>query len=202
LRALIRYYPGFDVQESEISFIHPFKELFHYWDDLQWIMRGRQMEATEVIIKNPDTGSEVPITCSPLTYEHLETLLTAPPVKDAYGKIVKPELDLYLEGRASYDFLWLLFKPGEIVFTRIRGKLAGFVVMKVVHLSRNKSESPLSNPHPADRWELSLWNLAYDNRRLRRQSHIVYINRFYGEKSISDLLSRGSDWFIFVVAPN
>ncbi|OTA96207.1 hypothetical protein M434DRAFT_141672 [Hypoxylon sp. CO27-5] len=187
LRALIRYYPGFDVQEREISFIYPFKELFHYWNDLQRIIGEGKNGNAEVIIKNPDTGSDVIIKCDDLTCEHLLILTNAPPVKDAFEKVVKPELQLYDEGLASYDFLWLLFKPGEIVFTQIRGKIAGFVVMKITHISRNESESPLFNPHPADRWELSLWNLAYDNKRLRRQSHNVSINRFYGEKSISDL---------------
>ncbi|KAI1408648.1 hypothetical protein F5Y13DRAFT_182548 [Hypoxylon sp. FL1857] len=187
LRALIRYYPGFDVQEREISFIHPFKELFHYWDDLQQIIDEARNGNTEVIIKDSDTGSDVTVECGPFTCEHLLILTNAPLVKDAFEKVVKPELQLYHDGLASYDFLWLLFKPGEIVFTQIRGKLAGFVVMKVTHISKNESESPLSNPHPADRWELSLWNLAYDNKRLRRQSHSVSINRFYGEKAISEL---------------
>ncbi|KAH7157947.1 hypothetical protein B0J13DRAFT_543154 [Dactylonectria estremocensis] len=191
LRALIRYYPGFNVQDSEIYFTYPFKELFHYWDDLQHVLRhGRDKGASEVIVRNPDTGSEVSIACCLTTCEHLETLLTAPPVQDAWDKIVKPELDLYHTGRASYDFLWLLFKPGEIVFSQTRGngkKLAGFVVMRVAHLSRNKAKSPLSDPHPADRWELALWNLAYHNGRLRRRAHIVYVHRFYGERAIADL---------------
>ncbi|KAI1504847.1 hypothetical protein F5X99DRAFT_370075 [Biscogniauxia marginata] len=187
LRALIRYYPGFNAQGEEIIFIHPFKELFHYWDDLQQIMSGRQEEVRDVMIRNPDTGSEVTIKCSRLTYEHLGILLSAAPVQHAYNSMIEPELNLYHEGQASYDFLWLLFKPGEIVFTQVRGKLAGFVVMKVAHLSGNKTESPLSDPHPADKWELSMWNLAYDNGRLRRKSYTVYIHRFYGAKSILDL---------------
>ncbi|KAK3934150.1 hypothetical protein QBC46DRAFT_428932 [Diplogelasinospora grovesii] len=179
LRALIRYYPGFDVQDSEISFIHPFKELFHYWKDLQDILRsGRDEEESKVVIRNSDTGSEVRIACDSPTYEHLETLLTAPPVQDAWDTIVQPELDQYGAGCASYDCLWLLFKPGEMVFARTRNtgkKLAGFVVMRVTHQSR------------INRWELVMWNLAYDNGRLRRRAHTVYVDRFHGERAITDL---------------
>ncbi|KXX75206.1 hypothetical protein MMYC01_207129 [Madurella mycetomatis] len=191
LRALIRYYPGFDVQDIEISFIYPFKELFHYWEDLQYILRqGRDGGEDEVVMCNPDTGSKVRIFCGGPTYEHLETLLTAQPVRDAWEKLVQPELELYESGHASYDFLWLLFKPGDIVFAETRGigkKLAGFVVMRVTHVSCNKTGSPQLEPHPADRWELALWNLAYDGGRLRRRAHTVYVHRFYGERAIADL---------------
>lgn len=133
LRALIQYYPGSDMQDREISFTHTFKELFHYWKELHQILRyGQDTGEDGVVISNPDTGSEVRIPCGAPTCEHLETLLSAPPVLDVWEKMVKPELDLYQRGRASYDFLWLLLKPGEIVFTQTVGngkKMAGFVVM-------------------------------------------------------------------------
>lgn len=82
------------------------------------------------------------------------------------------------------------FKPGDIAFSQTRGigkKLSGFVVMRVAHVSRNEMDSPQLEPHPADRWELALWNLAYDGGRLRRRARAVYVYRFYGERDIADL---------------
>ncbi|KAI8674623.1 AAA domain-containing protein [Fusarium keratoplasticum] len=191
LRALIRYYPGYNIQDHEMTFVHPFKELFHYWDDLHYLLGHRDATGqSEAAVHNSDTGSQVRVSCDETTCKHLQTLLTAPPVQEAWDNIVKPELDLYSSGRASYDFLWLLFKPGDIVFLRSQGsdeKLAGFVVMDFLYLSFSGRPSPLVDPHPTDRWQLTLWNLAYDNGRLRRRARIIYVNRFYGVQAITDL---------------
>lgn len=43
------------------------------------------------------------------------------------------------------------------------------------------------DPHPADRWELALWNLVYDNGTLQRRAHTIYVDRFNGERAIADL---------------
>ncbi|KAL2690174.1 hypothetical protein Neosp_004243 [[Neocosmospora] mangrovei] len=59
--------------------------------------------------------------------------------------------------------------------------------MSITHLSFNKTDSPLVDPHPADQWELALWNLAYDNGSLQRRARTVHVNRFYGPKVITEL---------------
>ncbi|KPM37615.1 hypothetical protein AK830_g8977 [Neonectria ditissima] len=187
LRSLILYYPGFDAQSDEMMLASPFRQLFHYWDDLQFISSGEQQQKTQATNKNPDTGTEVSIPCTSETYQHLNILLGAPPLERVHRKLILPELKLHSEGKASYNMLWLLFKPGGIVFTKIRGKLAGFVVMNVLHISNNLVTYPEINPLATDRWELSLWNLVYRNGKLGRQSHRVYINRFHAERCISDL---------------
>ncbi|UPK96024.1 hypothetical protein LCI18_006959 [Fusarium solani-melongenae] len=187
LQALIRYYPGFNVQERELYLTHPFPQLFHYWDDLQFVLRQGPNGDQEI---NSDTGPTDGIIYSEMTCKHLQTVLTATPVQRAWDKIVRPELNLYDSGSAAYDFLWLLFKPGDIVFLGTPGdskNLSGFVVMSITHLSFNKTTSPLINPHPADQWELALWNLAYDNGSLRRRARTVHVNRFYGPRVITEL---------------
>ncbi|KAI1388101.1 uncharacterized protein F4822DRAFT_302239 [Hypoxylon trugodes] len=189
LRTLIRYYPGFNVQENEIFCIYPFAEIFHYWSDLQRVKGDLLGGCGEVNVRNPDIGSEVIIKNSPLLCEHLCTLLDAPPIQNVYGNIVGPELNLHSKDLATYDLLWLLFKPGEIVFMRIMNKLSGFVVMNITYEPKDgESVSPLSNQDPSDRWKITLWNLGYKNKMLRRQSFYTAINRFYGEKLISDLI--------------
>ncbi|KAJ3467742.1 hypothetical protein MRS44_005306 [Fusarium solani] len=191
LRTLIQYYPGFNAQGSEIILVHPFRQLFHYWDDLKHILvQGCGHGEKQATVLNLDTGSKTNLSCDETTCRHLTTLLAAPPVQDVWDSIVRPELRLYGSGRASYDFLWLLFKPGDIVFLQASGnvnKLAGFVVQSITHISHNKAESPLVRPHPTDCWKLDLWNLAYDNGRLRRRARPVRLNRFYGVRAISDL---------------
>lgn len=174
-----------------MTFVYPFKELFHYWDELHYLL-GHRYDASqsEVAVHNSKMGSHVRVSCDEATSKHLQTLLTAPPVQEAWENIVKPELELCNSGRASYDFLWLLFKPGDIVFLRSRGsdkQLAGFVVMNFLYLSSNGSQSPLVGPHPTDRWQLTLWNLAYENGCLRRRARVVYVNRFYGVQAITEL---------------
>ena len=95
LRAPIRYYPGYNIQDHEMTFVHPFKELFHYWDDLHYLLGHRDATGqSEAAVHNSDTGSQVRVSCDETTCKHLQTLLTAPPVQEAWDNIVKPELDL------------------------------------------------------------------------------------------------------------
>lgn len=144
LKSLVLYYPGFDVQKNEIWLEEPFWQLFHYWDDLQAIISGDQEQKTQATIRNPDTGTDIAILCTPETYEHLNILLGVPLVEKVYRTLILPERKLHSERKATYNMLWLLFKPGGIVFTQIRDKLAGFVVMKILHTSNNVQTYPKS----------------------------------------------------------
>ncbi|RSL85403.1 hypothetical protein CEP51_003379 [Fusarium floridanum] len=191
LRSLILYYPSLDLQKQEITISYPFKPFFYYWDDLQKILNGERTHETTATINMPDTGTKISIPCTTETYKHLNILLQAPPIQEVYRERVVPEIELHSRGLATFAQLWLLFKPGEIVFSRVRGELAGFVVQRI---TINSSKYSHDTPHPAARWKLVLWNLVYGNRKLRRQRHTVYINSFHGEKRISDMAAYPVKW--------
>ena len=187
LRSLIKYYPSLDLETKEMILIQPFSPLFHYWDDFQSILNAFRSGNSSTRIINPENGSDATIDCDQTTYDHLGVLLTSPPVIKEFTTVIGPERELHAKGFATYNNLWLLFRPGNTVFTLVRGQLAGFVVENSFHVSRQNSSSPSFLPNAMDRWSLKLWNLAYDNGKLTRQSYTFYINRYYGEKRITDL---------------
>jgi hypothetical protein len=65
------------------------------------------------------------------------------------------------------------------VFTRVRDKLAGFVVENIVHAATIRNSPPEVFPQAMDKWRLRLWNLAYSKRKLirRRSSSTVTMVR-------------------------
>jgi hypothetical protein len=188
IRSLVLYYPKYELQSKEHLIEYPFRIIFHYWDELKQISEAFCKGEASITIKNPETGSEVTIICNKNTYDHLDVLYDCPPIRKVLLDVVTPERLLYKsKGLATYNNLWLLFRPGDIVFTRVRSKLAGFVVETVSHKSAISSPSPEEYPRTDDRWELKLWNLSYKSRKIVRESYTFFINRYHGERAILDL---------------
>lgn len=197
-QGLIHYYPGFNVAvdsvvESGLSISEPYKEIFHYWDSLQQILKeSRGKRDGKVIVKKPlgtESSPDVRINCRAFTYDHLETLLTSKTIRETWEDLVGPERERNDRGMTVFNSMWLLFKPGSIVYTKgvqTSNKVAGYIVMRIEYYSENKTKPEL-DPDPADRWDLQLWNLSYDNGRLRRRTFTVKTLRFNGEKAINEL---------------
>ncbi|KFZ17919.1 hypothetical protein V501_01480 [Pseudogymnoascus sp. VKM F-4519 (FW-2642)] len=82
-----------------------------------------------------------------------------------------------------YWNLWLLFKPGEVVFAKVRGQFAGFVVVSA-KCRRNCQDG---STNQFDNGVISVWNLAFNGDTLTCQAHTFSIDRYQGEKEISSL---------------
>ena len=121
------------------------------------------------------------VTCDEITHNHLNILLNSPTYKSHYECVIKPELRNYETGYASNDMLWLLFKPGDTVFARVRKDLVGFVVLAANHTPDPYGVLPL------DKWTIQVWNLAYTGQRLTRQVHEFTIDRYNGICKIEEL---------------
>lgn len=186
LQNIVLYYPGTSFEDKEVQIQNPYKVLFHYWDQLQRVLREGQAGLHVVTIKNSETGSESEIQCNPTLLDHLDALLTAPDVLQVYNLTILPEKELHSKGLATYDNLWQLFRPGSTVFGRVRGKLSGFIIL---HAEKHR-------PHQGgvyavytgpSRWRVKVWNLAHNDGKLTRQQSRFYIDEFQGEKEISEL---------------
>jgi len=188
LRTVVQYYPGHDLRGRELLFKEPYRVLVHYHDDLHTVIRGYKMTTYDdadqtcfIQLRNEEEASPIIVECDKVTYDHLQILLNSPTFKQLYEEDIKPELWIYENGLASYDNLWLLFKPGEIVFARVRKSLAGFVVLAADHVSHPDGVTQL------DKWVIQVWNLAYTGQRLTRQAHEFTINRYNGQRFIDEL---------------
>ncbi|KAH6693385.1 P-loop containing nucleoside triphosphate hydrolase protein [Leptodontidium sp. MPI-SDFR-AT-0119] len=181
LRKLVLYYPGHDLQGRELLFKEPYRVLVHYHDDLQRVAEAYNNEDKTAVLGDEADESLTTVTCDETTHNHLNILLNSPTYKDHYEGVIEPELQNYENGYASYDMLWLLFKPGDTVFARVRKDLAGFVVLAADHTPDPFGVSPL------DKWTIQVWNLAYTGQRLTRQAHEFTIDRYNGLCKIDEL---------------
>jgi hypothetical protein len=180
LRKLVQYYPDYDLEGTEIMHHHPYRILSYYHDELCQIRDAYDERDLDRKIKFQYHDDEFQYTKELSAY--LSRIISF--VDDYYYKeTAVKELELHRNGRATFDNLWLLFKPGEIVFANVRGEVAGFVVWKVLLRYQNKDGSKMPN----DKWIIHLWNLGYTGAKLTRQGSMYSIDRFQGEKYISTL---------------
>jgi hypothetical protein len=211
LRKLVLYYPGHDLQGKEFLFKEPYRILVHYHTDLQKVAEAYNSEDKTLVLGNDADEPLTTVTCDETTHNHLSILLNSPTYKDHYDRVIEPELRNYANGYASYDMLWLLFKPGDTVLARVRKDLAGFIVLAADHTQDPCGVSPL------DRWTIQVWNLAYTGRCLTRQAHEFTIDRYdglrkidrlnifpkrflkyYDDKVEEELIARGTEYFKIV----
>lgn len=178
------YCPDLYAHETRICFNHPFKDRFYTSKNIEQIMDRRAVEVVDIHFVTSKTGFKFTIPC--IYRDEIASSMHINTVNEIYHNIIAPELNLHSNWRASYSRLWVLFNAGEVLFQRERSKLAGFVVKGIKHQSKDGKKEK-SSPHPTDKWVLSLWNLAYDDGKLRRKSHTVEIYRFYGNCFIPDL---------------
>jgi hypothetical protein len=181
LRKIVQYYPGHDLQGKELLFKEPYRVLVHYYVDLRQVATAYFSRGRTVQFGNKAEGSLITVHCDETTHNHLNILLESPTFKGHYEGLIEPELCNYEKGLASYDMLWLLFKPGETVFAQVRKNLAGFVVLAADHTPDPYGISPL------DKWTIHVWNLAYTGQRLTRQAHDFTIERYDGLRDIASL---------------
>jgi hypothetical protein len=187
LSSTVLYYPGLHLEVKEVEITEPFPVIFHYWDDFQHIAETYRSGSRLVKIKNQETGSDIELACDEVTFEHLEVLLGAPPIVQIYTTTVAPERELHSKGLATYNNLWLLFRPGDTVFAREGDKLAGYIIQGVGHYGLNGEKCEPHHARATDRWRLKLWNLAYIDGKLKRQAYWFQIDRYFGEKQINEL---------------
>ena len=179
LRKLVEYYPNHSLADKEVMIEYPYRVLVHHYEELVHIKdlcrdgtSGRKTEELGADFRfDEELGHQLGVLLRFLDENY-------------YQEEVKPELSLYKSGHATYEKLWILLRPGSIVFAKIRGEVAGFVVSKVKHKSGHPTSSTTS---PFDHWEVSVWSLAYTGELLTRQANEFGIYRYEGTKAIPSL---------------
>lgn len=178
LRKLVEYYPDYSLADKEVFLEYPYRVLVHHYDQLLQI---KDRAGTSSKLKIEGIDGDFP--CDEELGHQLGVLLHFLD-ENFYQEEVKHELELYRSGLATYEKLWILLRPGSIVFAKIRGELAGFVVSKVKHKSGHSVPSTTSS---FDHWEVSVWSLAYTGELLTRQANEFGIYRYAGTKAIPSL---------------
>jgi hypothetical protein len=149
-------YPGITPGLGHLSFAPPFKAFFHRWDRLQ------KMAADEDN-QDQETRAHVQLLKKVLEGELEETF-------DTHN-------DLLSHGVMKFEFLWTLFKPGDLIFTNQGGQDR---VEKV-------QDSNLTQTPRGLAFEIAGYHVDCDGKRFGYEFLRVPLHIFAGTKPITEL---------------
>lgn len=184
LRSVIKYWPGLDLTTEKLRLQEPFRVLIHHKEELE---EYRQACISTAQDETCDKRKDAP--------EHLSLLQHYLDEEIMPG--VEEERRRHERGFATFQYLWLLFKPGMDVVGPLQKResrsttpyLRGFIVEKIEeHLGRKASE----NDEPG--FLMDLWSLEYDGTSIGRTSFMQVIEPFQGEIEVATLEVVPADW--------
>lgn len=101
-----------------------------------------------------------------------------------HSKVSSVVHDLQLEQpRIHFDKLWLLYKPGTIVYRRRNDRLQGLVVCKAQRCTDN-GESDSEGLYGLVRYEIEAWYYEYDGKILCRVRTTERVIQYEGYRSV------------------
>jgi hypothetical protein len=166
LRQVIRYYPGLHLSGVPVIIPEPFMPLVHYLKELEDYKTNHPKGHDEELII--------------ITNSHIDVLLGF--LDQRLGQELRLERERHLQQPpvATYEFLWLLFRPGDEIFVR----------------TPNKEEDDSAERHPyrlaaiqltSVEWEFLIWRIDMLTFQLAPYEEHRSVRSFEGEKEISFL---------------
>lgn len=184
LRSFVSYYPEINLEAKSVVIEEPYCVVAHHLREL------REFQQTHNYQKNAESsaatrdGNVDSLEYDEETNRHIDTILGFVR-KPKWEESVKMEESRYSHTppTCTYQMLWLLYKPGDTVYTESNGKPAASVIQSV-----KVDPAVLSlQPDKLMPYKLTIWYLDFDGRHVRRWSRVVTIAPFEGEKEISTL---------------
>lgn len=163
IRKLVSYYPSASLDTKTVEFWSPYELFWQYQDRFEQYLTEKHEGDTQE------------------TSKHLRQLLDF--VKSSNGEDVEKERGRYERGMCTYDMLWLLYTPGDVVYVETYGRLSAFVISDVSESKRilkEDAQTPVG-------YTLTLWCLDYDGIHVGRRRRKVFLRPFDGERKILDL---------------
>lgn len=170
LQRVVEYYPGQDFSGEAISVFEPFDVLIHHESELATFRETYAPSKTRPETECCETEKN--------TYEHLAVLQDF--LMQRVGVSVETERLRHTRGFATFDMLWMLYKPGTTVYsdTWADGNYNAYVIQSVsVGVARGPTAS----------LEIDMWYLDFDGTIIGRRGFKRYQSPFNGEKRISAL---------------
>ena len=158
----IQLYAGVKIENSYIEMEYPYLALFHYFGDLQRF------------VENDKSEEACPQDFAVLQW-YYDTYLI-----EHYEKA----LHLIESGNITFDYMWALFCPGDLVVTTDE---LGHRQLHVLTLSQYKSEK--NSLTDLSSFQLYAWSMVWSSSRqsFRRSQWEFYVLRFPGSRSIPSL---------------
>lgn len=165
ISAVVGYYTSFSSSGKEMVVKAPYQVLVHHWDALQ-----------EYKTNQPECHSAE---YAATTATHIDVLLSF--LDQTFSEKIaheKARWDNPSGGTATFDLFWLLLKPGEIVYQEVQGHLVPRVISTVQRSDPVRAE---------ESYMVDLWDIQFQNGRLRRRMHKVRVFTWNGERTIATL---------------
>lgn len=189
LKSIIPYYPRRSFLSDELVLAEPFCVLLHYLEELKDRREKIEQESLHRVPESDDT---------PALHKHLTYLVNF--VSEAYAHSLSNERARHLKSPAmcTYDWIWLLFRPGTVVYEWSCGNLTAYVVES--H-SKDEIYGIDQNPQPptlqfSENIEhrarpkcltIYVWHLVSNGEVLGREQKTFRIDMFEGEREILSL---------------
>lgn len=181
LQHVIRYDPMHFLERRQgfIRFDYPWQFPLYHYDNIQeyiqGLLAGREQPPPE--LKDYEPG-EI----------KRQTKVFLNIIRPQYEKKFKPESEIHQKnGGATFEDLWVLFKPGEPVYAKMDGELAEFIAIDIEFINRDPSLPSLRTRTGGRCWQVHLWNYRYVGGRLRRHASQIIIEPFSGQQEITKL---------------
>lgn len=163
LRSVVKYYPGQSLIGDTLEFPAPYQFLVHHRHDLERYKAQHPPQHDQLYQEE----------CN----EHIDHLLEF--LQNTMGKELKEEEERHKRGVATFEYLWLLLKPGQDVFVNdsLKGRLQSAVLENV--------EGGYQDGEATD-YRGVVWSVVYigEGDRLYRLYHNFFIQPFDGEREI------------------
>ncbi|KAI1368258.1 P-loop containing nucleoside triphosphate hydrolase protein [Xylaria arbuscula] len=166
IAAVVGYYPGTSLINEEVKIAAPYSVLIHHRAAL---LRYKNTQ--------PETHDAE---YASITSKHIDILVDF--LEQTYGQKIREEGLRHSRKTptATYEWLWLLLRPGEVVYTRYDNNWTPFVISRVYKRATPNIDGIFS-------YTIDCWNYMYNDGKLRRRMHSFDLNPFPGEEAIHNL---------------
>ncbi|KAI8623755.1 hypothetical protein F5Y19DRAFT_468299 [Xylariaceae sp. FL1651] len=166
LKAVVSYYPGTSFVGTEVKVEAPYCVLVHH-----------RAALARYKFNQPDTHDQE---YASTTAKHIDILLEF--LETACGEQIREEekRHSYSTPTATFDYLWLLLRPGEVIYTHHDHTWTPFVISHVI----NNNFSVHNRRRVC---MIGCWNYVYSDGLLRRTMYSFEIPFFSGEWAINQL---------------
>lgn len=174
IQSIVEYYPEVEIWGETIEIAEPYGILVHHYKELTAYRRSFAPDSRTISSETED--SEV--------FEHLGLLM------DYLDTHIMPkvyiEWERHRRGVATWDMLWLSFKPGQdVVAFNSKENIRGGIEKRSGYVIESLSGGPRANTRK--KWTIYIWNLHYDGKHINRNRSARYVPPFDGEMSFSQL---------------
>lgn len=192
LRDIISYYPSLPPHTNELALQEPFCMLLHYREELEERRDKLKQAASEEASPAERQSSTA--------HEHLEYLTDF--IRERYADAMSQETARHRATCAmcTYDWVWLLFRPGNIVYAwdYDHNTLRAYIVEqhdrqvgentdgKIRPKTISSTDDVEHLPRPR-RLQVVVWTMDFDGQMLGRRRETYEISAFDGEKDILSL---------------